>query len=73
MKAPTKQRSMKATKIADRRVLPMRMTVKIAHAQARIDTMNSTSMKSGVNSCIELYSWTNHDCEIVRSCEGDVL
>lgn len=54
MKAPTKQRSMKATKSADRRVDPSRRRVAMAQAQARMETMKRTRMKEGVNSLLEL-------------------
>lgn len=49
IRAPTKHRSMKATKSADRRVEPRRIRVARAHAQARIETMKRTRMKLGVS------------------------
>ena len=42
IKAPTKQRSIKATKCADRRVESRRTRVTSAQAAARTETMNST-------------------------------
>ena len=49
MKAPTKHRSMNATKRADRRVELSLIKVAKAHAQARIETMKRTRMKLGVS------------------------
>ena len=63
MNAPTKQRSMKATKRAERRVLPSRTSVAIAQAQARMETMKRTRMNEGVSSLFELKPATNQDCD----------
>jgi len=49
MNAPTKQRSIKATNRAERRVDPSRRSVAMAQAQARTETMKRTRMKLGVN------------------------
>ncbi len=49
MKAPTKHRSMNATKRAERRVEPRRRRVTMAHAQARTETIKRTRMKDGVS------------------------
>ena len=62
MKAPTKQRSMKATNSAERRVEPRRTSVARAQAQARIDTMKRTRMKFGVNWLFSLKPLTNQAC-----------
>ena len=63
MKAPTKQRSMNATKRAERRVLPSRTSVAMAQAQARMETIKRTRMKEGVSWLFELKPATNHDCD----------
>jgi hypothetical protein len=49
MKAPTKQRSMKETKVAERRVDERRNRVTRAHAQARTETIKRIRIKFGVS------------------------
>lgn len=49
MKAPKKQRSMKATKEAERLVVEKRISVSTAQKTARTLTMKRTRMKGGVS------------------------